>query len=843
MLELKGIKKAYNVGGVENIALDGIDIKFGDKGLVSILGQSGSGKTTALNIIGGLDRYDSGDLIIKGKSTKDFNDKDWDAYRNNSIGFVFQSYNLIAHLSVQANVEMGMQLSGVPTAKRKAKAEELLDLVGLKDHKHKKPTQLSGGQAQRVAIARALANDPEILLCDEPTGALDSTTSVQVMDLIKELSKERLVIMVTHNSEIAQEYADRTVRFKDGKVIEDTEKEQNFKEASEFSLKRTAMSLLTALKLSGTNILTKKGRTVLTVFASAIGIIGIALVLSLSNGFQIQIDNFQTDTIAEFPILIMKETQSVDTQAMANSDDSNGRFSTAMMKKDDLKKLQEKLPATAQAYDAAKYVTTHENIFSDEYLKYLNDIDTDICSNVGYARLVNMNVVRKDNDKYSLLTLSDLGAMMSASNTDTTGISSMANAGFSVFPMSTGENKYAYLSKYYDVLEGSYPKKATDIVFVVDSQNKVPLSALQSFGFDLKDGEEIPFSDIVGMQLRLIDNNDMYIKTAYQAPAVAPTWDILTDEQKEQLQQAVGAGIYESIEAALATMATASTSTDDIFIQSNDFASLFNSSNSLDINVVGVVRLKPDESLGVLSSGFAYSNELSELVISHSIDSEIVKAQLNSENNVMSNQPIPEMYRDMVLYQLGASYEPYMIMLYPVGFEEKSKLLGYLDDYNETQDQDHQIIYQDLAGSITNLTKSVMDGITLVLLAFAAISLIVSLIMISIITYISVLERTKEIGVLRALGARKKDISRVFNAETAILGAAAGAFGILVAWLLTFPANAIIENKTGLENVAQLNPIHALLLFILSTVLTILGGAIPAFMASKKNAVEALRSE
>jgi putative ABC transport system permease protein len=844
VLELKGIKKAYQVGGVENIALDGVDVKFGEKGLVAILGQSGSGKTTALNIIGGLDRYDSGDLFIKGKSTKDFNDKDWDAYRNNSIGFIFQSYNLISHLSVQANVEMGMQLSGVSLSKRRAKAKELLEMVGLKNHTHKKPTQLSGGQAQRVAIARALANDPEILLCDEPTGALDSATSVQVMDLIKELSKDRLVIMVTHNAEIAEQYADRTIRFKDGKVVEDTEKVTDTTEKNDFKLKRTSMNFLTALSLSGKNILTKKGRTILTVFASAIGIIGIALVLSLSNGFQIQIDKFQSDTIAEFPVIMVKETTNVDYETMVKDaeSDENVIVNSFGNNTEKIKKIQEKLPDAVIAYDLEKYVTTHENDFSVEFLDYLKGVPTDVCSNVGYARLVSMNVIRQDDDKYSLLELSDMGGMMN--NTDTSGLSSMQNIGLSVFPMSTGEDKYAYLRKYYNVLEGEYPTSPTDIVFVVGYNNQVPLATLKAFGFDVEDGEQIPFEDLVGVKLKLVDNDDFYLKTKYQAPATPPTLDSLTDEEKAQLEQAVGVGMFASMEEALATLAAPPADGDsEIFVQSNDYKALFDNANSLDIRVAGVVRLKPEETLGVLSAGFAYSDELSELVIDRAIDSEIVKAQQTSDNNVQTNQPLPAEYKDMILYQLGAAYDPYIIMVYPVGFDEKSELISYIDKWNEGKADENKIIYQDLAGSITDLTKSVMDGITLVLLAFAAISLIVSLIMISIITYISVLERTKEIGVLRALGARKKDISRVFNAETFIIGAISGLFGIFVAWLLTFPANEIIYNKTDLVDVAQLDPGHAVILLILEILLTVLGGAIPAFLASKKNAVEALRSE
>lgn len=474
MLELKDIRKTYHVGDIETKALDGISVAFREREFVAILGTSGSGKTTCLNIIGGLDQYDSGDLRIKGKSTRDFRDSDWDAYRNNSIGFVFQSYNLIAHLSIVANVELGMTLSGVSREEKHRKALEALEKVGLKEHLHKKPNQLSGGQMQRVAIARALANDPEILLCDEPTGALDSTTSIQIMDLIKEVAKDKLVIMVTHNPELADQYADRIIRFSDGKIIDDSHPHAERPKEDQFRLKKTSMKLRTALHLSFNNLYTKKGRTFLTAFASSIGIIGIAVILSLSTGFQAEINDFQAGAMAEFPVIISQATQEVNMEEyMQESEIWHDRV-TGTGEYADTKGVQ--------LVDSSAAIKRHTNKLEGEFADYLGKISPDICGSIGYVRIANMNLVRKTEDGY--VPVSFAGSMMSGKMSGMTSTSSM---GLSCYPDSLrGEG---YLEKNYELLAGSYPASETDVVLVINTRNELEKSMIEQLGFRLEEGQ------------------------------------------------------------------------------------------------------------------------------------------------------------------------------------------------------------------------------------------------------------------------------------------------------------------------------------------------------------------
>ncbi|MFV0344083.1 MAG: ATP-binding cassette domain-containing protein [Anaerocolumna sp.] len=779
MLELVNIKRSYEVGGIETKALDGISVAFRQKEFVAILGTSGSGKTTCLNIIGGLDRYDSGDLVIKGKRTVDFKDKDWDAYRNNSIGFVFQSYNLIMHLSIVANVELGMTLSGVSTEEKHKRALEVLEQVGLKEHLHKKPNQLSGGQMQRVAIARALANDPEILLCDEPTGALDSTTSVQIMNLIKEVAKDRLVIMVTHNPEIAQEYADRIIKFQDGKIISDTNHHIERPKGDEFQLKKTSMSFLTALRLSFNNIRTKMGRTTLTAFASSIGIIGIAIILSLSTGFQSHIDEFQKDAMSEFPIIISQSATSLDEETLKQMQqeahnkeyvDSNEVF----------------------LYDPSETSIIHTNKFTQDYVDYLNAIDPEICGSIGYTRLVNMNMVREVDGNVIPVSLSN--ALTSGSGASSMG--SMGGGSLSSYPKQLREGEESYLVKNYDLLAGEYPASTKDLVLIVDSRNRLDYNILKNLGFDTEDEESINFSDIIGTEFKIVSNNDFYVPTEMGS-----------------------------------------------YLPSNDYQAMYDAADSITVRIAGIVRQKEDVTMGLLANGIAYSDELSEEIIARALDSDIVKAQEESDKNMITMEDMDEATKASFLAYLGGNSTPFMIMVYPDNFEDKDAVTAYLDAYNEGKDTDDKIVYTDLAATMSSLTGGIMDGITLVLIAFAAISLVVSLIMISIITYTSVLERTKEIGILRALGARKKDITRVFDAETFILGVFSGVLGVAISWLATFPINDLLFKLTELENVATLQLTHAVLLVTVSTILTVIGGHIPAKMASRKNAIEALRSE
>ena len=782
MLEIKDIKKHYHVGNTTTKALDGVSVAFRKQEFVAILGPSGSGKTTMLNVIGGLDNYDSGDMVINGKSTKTFKEGDWDAYRNNSIGFIFQSYNLIGHQGIIDNVELGMTLSGVSKAERRQKAEEALTRVGLKDHMNKRPNQLSGGQMQRVAIARALANDPDILLCDEPTGALDSETSVQIMKLIQELSKEKLVIMVTHNPELAHEYADRIIEFSDGKIQTDSHPHIEGQKQDIFNLKKTKMKFSTALRLSFNNIRTKKGRTFLTSFASSIGIISIAIVLSLSTGFQKQIDSTQSETLSQFPITI--------SQTTTDQDPSN--FVNATANKDE--EFPDTQEVTAKINDADRI--QHVNNIDQDYVDYIKNIDPELSNNIGFTRLVNMNLLRKVDNKVQTVQFSNsspdsgqAGSMMSM-------MAAQTGVGVSSFPQQLDDSKGNFLKDNYSVLAGEYPKATNDVVLIVDSKNTTNINALKNLGFEVKDGEKVPFSDIVGTKITLAYNDAYYTKL--------PTGN---------------------------------------FIPNQDLNAVYNNKDNEELTISGVLRVNDSSTMDLLAPGIAYSDALAQQVIDHNSQSSIVKAQKASDTNVMTNEALDAVNKDNLINVLGGSAIPYSIMIYPTDFKSKDQVLDYLDAYNKGKDKEDRILYSDLAGTMTQLTGGLMDAITYVLVAFAGISLVTSMIMIGIITYTSVIERTKEIGVLKALGARKKDITRVFDAETAILGVASGALGVLIAYLATFPINTLLYHLTDLENVATLNPVHAIVLIVISTILTMIGGHIPARMAAKKDAAIALRAE
>ncbi|MDT2702584.1 ABC transporter ATP-binding protein/permease [Enterococcus dongliensis] len=782
MLELKDIKKHYHVGDTTTKALDGVSVSFRRQEFVAILGASGSGKTTMLNVIGGLDNYDSGDMVIDGTSTKTFKDADWDAYRNNSIGFVFQSYNLISHLGIIENVELGMTLSGVSKEEKKHRAEEALQRVGLADHMHKKPNQLSGGQMQRVAIARALANDPDILLCDEPTGALDTETSVQIMNLIQELSKEKLVIMVTHNPELANKYADRIIEFSDGKIMDDSHPHIEGKKGEDFQLKRTKMRFTTALKLSFNNLRTKKGRTFLTAFASSIGIISIGIVLSLSSGFQKQIDSTQAEAMAKYPITIAKTT----TDQTANQNQALGSDKAAKTSQ----KNKNKIVAKISDEDKAQ----HTNKIDQEYVDYINDINPELSNNIGFTRVVGMNLLRDINGEIKPVKLSNEASdgslsMMSA-------MSSMTGMGVSSFPTQLDKQSGNFLAENYKLLSGSYPKADTDVVLIVDANNSTNINSLKNLGFDVKDGDKLDFDKIVGTEFKLINNNEYYTKL--------PTGN---------------------------------------FIPNNDYQAMYDNAENEVLKVAGILRVKQSSTMNLLAPGIAYSNELTAKIVNDNKDSEIVKAQKETETNVMTNEKLDAATKDSTLAYLGGDSIPSNIMIYPNNYKDKDKILDYLDAYNKGKQKEDKIIYTDLAGTMTELTGGLMDAITYVLVAFAGISLVNSMIMIGIITYTSVIERTKEIGVLKALGARKKDITRVFDAETCILGVASGTLGVVIAYLATFPINAILYNMTELKNVAQLNPVHGIVLILVSTVLTMIGGHIPARMAAKKDAAIALRAE
>lgn len=763
MLELKKISKSYKTGSFVQQALKEVSIQFRNNEFVAILGASGSGKTTLLNIIGGLDQYDSGDLIINNKSTKKFKAIDWDRYRNHCVGFIFQNYNLIPHISILDNVEMGMTLSGVNSKTRKKKAKEALKKVGLLEHIHKKPNQLSGGQMQRVAIARALVNNPDIILADEPTGALDTKTSIQIMDLIKDIAKDKLVIMVTHNPDLAKDYATRIIEFKDGTKISDsnpvTEKE---KDTSILKIKKTAMNFRTALKLSFNNIKTKKGRTLLTAFASSIGIIGIALILSLSNGFKIEVDNFEKNTLSQAPVII-------STQAMTMSEET-----VSQIKKEDSPKYpkEEKVYALEDAMETF----LHTNILSDEYIEYVKKLDTSLLSGVSYQQATNFNIITKTKDGYKLVADS---------------------SNWTLLPTNPNKNESGIIYDNYDILAGEINENEPGLILQVNSKNQIYKSTLEALGLS---GKEVSFEDILNQELKVVGNDDYYLQ-------------------------------YGSI-----------------FVPNQDLEKLYQNKNNITLKVQAIIRGKSDKEMITNGSGIGYTNALTELVISKNKDSKIVSYQEKSDYNILTNQPFDEKdgsmnTKEIMLGYFGKDVKPNVIYLYPKDFESKKEITTYLDKYNEGKEEKDVVEYTDMAAMISTLSGNIMDAITVVLVAFSSISLIVSSIMIAIITYISVLERIKEIGILRALGARRKDIKRVFNAETFIIGLTSGILGILIAYLLTIPANQIIENLSGLAGVAKLNIYHAIILVIINIILTMIGGAIPSRMASKKDPVEALRTE
>lgn len=768
MLKLENVTKSYKTGDFVQHALKGVNLEFRENEFVSILGPSGSGKTTLLNIIGGLDRYDNGDLIINGKSTKQFKSRDWDAYRNNCIGFIFQSYNLINHISVLANVEMCMTLSGVSSKEKKKRALEVLEKVGLKDHAHKKPNQLSGGQMQRVAIARALVNNPDVILADEPTGALDSETSIQIMELIKEIAKDKLVIMVTHNPELAKNYSTRIVEFKDGNLTSDsnpiakTEEKKN-----DYKLKKTSMNFFSALKLSLSNIITKKGRTLLTAFASSIGIIGIALILSLSNGFDIQIDKFEKDTLCQMPIVISAQAMNVSEEDMMNmmGNDSEG----------------ESYPDEQIIYpQTTMQDMIHINDITKEYIEYIENINPDWIGGISYMRATKLNVLSKVNGKTKLL------------NTE--------NMFFPLPEQLDSNRKDTIIEDNFELIHGKMPEKKEDLLLLIDTKNKLSSTIFEALGYTSED--TINFEEIVGKEFKVVLNDDLYKNMS------------------------------------------------NFFIMNTNYDDLYNNENCVTLRVSGIIRGKEGNKFAEYSgNGFTYKEELMTYLIEKNSNSAVVKAQRENNYNVLTGEKFDLTTetgiktKQNILSYLGDDKTPVLIQVYPKDFDTKAELLKYLDKYNEGKDKDNKILYTDYAEAITTLSGGIMDAITIVLIAFSAISLVVSSIMIAIITYISVLERTKEIGILRAIGARKKDITRVFNAETFIIGICSGLIGIGIASSLLIPINKVLKNLTDLDNVAQMNPIHALTLIIISVVLILIGGFIPAKMAAKKDPVNALRLE
>ncbi|MBQ2872505.1 MAG: ABC transporter ATP-binding protein/permease [Bacilli bacterium] len=822
MLELKKITKIYQTGEFKQTALNNITINFRNNEFVSILGPSGSGKTTLLNIIGGLDKYTSGDLIINELSTKEFKDGDWDIFRNHRVGFVFQSYNLITHQTILSNVELALTLSGVNKEERTKKAKEALKKVGLIDHIHKKPNQLSGGQMQRVAIARALVNDPEILLADEPTGALDTDTSKEIMKLLKDIAKKKLVIMVTHNQELAEKYSTRIISIKDGEITNDTDEydgkndTQQEEKIRKQKTKKTSMNFKTALSLSLNNLLTKKGRTLLTAFAGSIGIIGIALILSLSTGVDNYIARVQEDTLTSYPLTIEQATADMSSLMLdlANQNQREEHTDNKIYSNDLMTSLVETMSSqikTNNLKEFKKYL--EEN--PDNLSEYVNDIK--------YSYSLDLQIYSKDTSKITKLNPSTVFSSFGfASQQGTTSqINNTMGNRINVFN-ELSENT-TLIKNTYDILAGRLPEKKDEVILIVDSYGEISDYALYAIG--LKDqaeltemttkimkGEELEepkqtsytYDELVGVEFKLVLNTDYYEKQN-------GVWmDKSTDE--EYIKEIIN--------------------------------------NGLTLKVVGIIKPN-EESTNQTSGEIGYTKELTEYVITKINDSQIAKEQLaNKDKNILTNIPFSQLSTyEMSLLSLGIVdlENPSSINIYPKDFTSKDSIIKIIDNYNEEKEENNEkesvITYTDYVGILMSSITTIVDVISYVLIAFVSISLIVSSIMIGVITYISVLERTKEIGILRAIGARKKDISRVFNAETFIIGLASGILGITITILLNIPINIIIENLSGIKNVSTLPIIGAIILVIISVFLTVIAGLIPSRYASKKDPVVALRSE
>ena len=848
MLELKKITKKYKTGNLVQLALNDVSIKFRNNEFVSILGPSGSGKTTLLNIIGGLDQYTSGDLIINDKSTKKYKDRDWDIYRNHRVGFVFQSYNLIPHQTALSNVELALTLSGVSKEERRKRAKKALIDVGLKDHIHKKPNQMSGGQMQRIAIARALVNDPDILLADEPTGALDSKTSLQIMELLSNIAKDRLVIMVTHNPELATKYSNRIIKLSDGKVIDDSnpvvEKEEKRLETHKKN-KKTSMSFLTALSLSFNNLLTKKGRTILTSFAGSIGIIGIALILSISTGVRNYIDKVEKETLSSYPIMI--EEKSVDTTSLLSSlmgtnkkkEHNKDKVYTNTIMKDMINTMTNEIQ-TNNLEEFKKYIE------SSNMKEYTTDIQ--------YTYNLDLQIYKNDPNEIIQVNPNQIYESM--------GVDGMMglNTGYSMFKSYNNVfkelmNNKELLKNQYDLLAGSWPKNYNEVVLIVDDNNEISDYTLYALGLkdqnEIKDimtkvmnGEEVvseanefDYKDLLNLSFKLVLNNKYYIKEN-------GIWKDMSKDN-EYLKKLI--------------------------------------ENGIDINVVGIIRPNEESITEEEYGSIGYTYELTNYVINEINNSDIVKEQKDNPNiNIFTGKEFnndvdinslidPTLYSTLSQEELvnyitelnestKATYEdnliklgsvdinkPFGINIYPKDFDSKEEISDMIEKYNQDKldnKQDELVIsYNDVVGMMLSSVTTIVDVISYVLIAFVSISLVVSSIMIGIITYISVLERTKEIGILRAMGASKKDVSRVFKAETFIIGLISGLFGIGLTIIINIPINILIKSMVGISGIAKLPLNGAIILVIISMLLTIIAGLIPSKMASKKDPVIALRTE
>lgn len=833
MLELTNITKDYVSGDTTVKALKGVSIKFRKNEFVSILGQSGCGKTTLLNIIGGLDRYTDGDLSIDDISTKKYKDKDWDTYRNNRIGFVFQSYNLIPHQTVLSNVELALTLSGVSKGERRKRAMEVLEKVGLGDQIHKKPNQMSGGQMQRVAIARALVNNPDILLADEPTGALDSATSIQIMNILKDISKDKLIIMVTHNPELADKYSSRIIRLLDGKVVDDTnpyngkecdddkatDKQDSKNNKSEETGKKakkqkTSMSFATALSLSLNNLMTKKARTILTAFAGSIGIIGIALILSLSHGMRSYIHRVEQDTLSGYPLTIQKTA--VDYSSFLGMGEE--------------KKIEDKQPgriySNSMMSDMINKMLTSVTVNDlKSFMSYIESDESgikDLTNDIQYSYDVDLNIYKADTSK-GIFKVNPSTVFESLGMDQMTQGGSMSMMGNTDAWSEMIDNEELIKSQY-DILEGRLPQEYNEVVLVVDKDDMISEYSLYALGLiDISQLQKV----FAQMQMGNVPEENL------NDEQVSFTYDELLNQT---FKLVVNTDVYVKDGNGYKDM-----SSDEEFMKQL-------LANSVDIKIVGILKPNGDASNASITTNVAYTNKLTQYLINTVNDSDIVKEQLaNPAVDVFTGEPFGENSYEANLTKLGVANleDPASINIYPKDFKSKEKIVDIIDEYNAKLKAEgkEEIEYTDYVGLMMSSVSTIINAISYVLIAFVAISLVVSSIMIGIITYISVLERTKEIGILRSIGASKKDVSRVFNAETVIVGFVAGMIGIIITLLLNIPINIIIKNITDISGMSKLPVSGGVALVVISIILTFIAGLIPARVASKKDPVIALRTE
>ena len=914
MLQLKNIVKNYVSGDTTVKALKGVDIQFRESEFVSILGQSGCGKTTLLNIVGGLDRYTDGDLIINGKSTKDFKDKDWDTYRNHSIGFIFQSYNLIPHQTVLSNVELALTLSGVSKSERRKRAIDVLTQVGLGDQLHKKPNQMSGGQMQRVAIARALINDPDILLADEPTGALDSETSVQIMEILKKISSDKLIIMVTHNPELAEQYSSRIIKLLDGKIIDDSDPympEEKPKKAENVDKKKTkgkkkSMSFFTALSLSKNNLLTKKARTFLTSFAGSIGIIGIALILAVSNGVQMYIDTVQSDTLSNYPLQITKTTTSMttlmETMAGPQKEDEVKHDKNKIYSQNDMGKTFNTLMKETKTNNLKELKKYLDN--NDDLKKYTTDVQ--------YKYDTDLNIFRGDTDK-GVVQVNPSTIMLDAGYSEDMLSMASSTGAMQIDAFAQMINNDELIEKQYDVIAGKLPEKWNELMLVVNENNEVQDYVLYTLGIldksklkglmkkittgeklDIEDKQySFTYDEILNVPLKVMPTTDFYEKTdtgwenkqedeKYMKSVIKKAEEVkivgIVTKSKDATATSIGAGLgykkelmehllnkidnSEIVKEQLANPKTDiltgkkfKTDEDDKLTdkQKANTKAQAEKAKETKENAENIAQMGGVDMSKVAQGGNIDTSKLTDTQKKYmaslsdeqmALMEQMMKEQASAAKQEIDLEKSDSTYENnLKLLGYATADDPSGIDIIPKDFESKEKIQDIISDYNENATEENKIEYTDMVGLMMSSITNIIDAISYVLIAFVAISLIVSSIMIGIITYISVLERTKEIGILRSIGASKRDISRVFNAETTIVGLIAGLLGIGISYLMTIPINAIISHVTDEPLRASIPPVAAIVLIAISICLTLIAGLFPSRIAAKKDPVVALRTE